>query len=203
MDSMLRLNLGCGNKRRPGFLGVDIGDFDAVDVRQDVLSYLRSLGDQTVQEVYSRHFLEHLEPAALQELLAHVDRVLVPGGRAHFIVPHFSNPYFYSDPTHRQPFGVHTFSYLCEYTCLRRHVPNYARRAGWTLSRVQVGFLPYERWHLLGRRMPMLSDLLNRLVNRSSLRIELFERYLCGMLSIYEVEFFIDKAPVGNAAAAR
>jgi len=85
MDSMLRLNLGCGNKRRPGFLGVDIGDFDAVDVRQDVLSYLRSLGDQTVQEVYSRHFLEHLEPAALQELLAHVDRVLVPGGRAHFI----------------------------------------------------------------------------------------------------------------------
>ena len=51
--------------------------------------------------------------------------------------------------------------------------------------------------------MPMLSDLLNRLVNRSSLRIELFERYLCGMLSIYEVEFFIDKAPVGSAAAAR
>jgi SAM-dependent methyltransferase len=202
MDAQpLRLNLGCGNKRREGFIGVDIGAFDAVDVRQDVLSYLRSLGDATVQEIYSRHFLEHLEPPALQELLAQVDRVVRPGGRIHFIVPHFSNPYFHSDPTHRQAFGVHTFSYLCERTCLRRHVPAYARRAGWTLSRVKVGFLPYEHWHLFGRRMPMLSDLLNRVVNRSSLRIELFERYLCGVLSIYEVEFFIDKAPAASAPA--
>ena len=58
---------------------------------------------------------------------------------------------------------------------------------------MKVGFLPYERWHLFGRRMPMLSDWLNRCVNRSTRRIELFERYLCGVLSIYEVEFFIDK----------
>jgi len=43
--------------------------------------------------------------------------------------------------------------------------------------------------------MPMLSDWLNRFVNRKSRRIELFERYWCGMLSIYEVEFFIDKDP--------
>jgi hypothetical protein len=195
----LRVNLGCGNKRREGFLGVDVGDFPAVDVRQDVLEYLRSLPDASVAEVYSRHFLEHLEPPALQELLAQVDRVLQPGGRVHFIVPHFSNPYYHSDPTHRQAFGVHTFSYLCEHTCLHRHVPAYARRAGWSLTAVKVGFLPYERWHLFGRRLPMLSDWLNKVVNRKVKRIELFERYLCGMLSIYEVEFFIDKA--GRAPA--
>lgn len=189
----LRVNLGCGNKRREGFIGVDLGDFAAVDVRQDVMSYLRSLRDASVAEVYSRHFLEHLEPPAFQQLLDEVDRVLQPGGRVHFIVPHYSNPYFYSDPTHRLPFGVHTFSYLCERTCLQRGVPDYARRKGWSLSRVKVGFLPYERWHLFGRRMPMLSDWLNKFVNRKSKRIELFERYWCGVLSIYEVEFFIDK----------
>jgi hypothetical protein len=191
----LRVNLGCGNKRREGFIGVDVGDFPAVDVRQDVMSYLRGLPNASVAEVYSRHFLEHLEPTAFGQLLDEVDRVLQPGGRVHFIVPHYSNPYFYSDPTHRLPFGVHTFSYLCERTCLHRGVPDYARRKGWSLRKVKVGFLPYERWHLFGRRMPMLSDWLNRFVNRKSRRIELFERYWCGMLSIYEVEFFIDKDP--------
>jgi len=198
-DNALRINLGCGNKRREGFIGVDVGDFPAVDVRRDVLEYLRSLPDGSVEEVYSRHFLEHLEPPALQELLSQVDRVLRPGGRIHFIVPHFSNPYFHSDPTHRQAFGVHTFSYLCEHTCLHRSVPSYARRAGWSLSRVRVGFLPYERWTLFGRPRWMLSDWLNKFVNGKTKRIELFERYCSGVLSIYEVEFFIDKR--GGAAA--
>jgi SAM-dependent methyltransferase len=192
-DNGLRINLGCGNKRREGFIGIDVGDVPAVDVRRDVLEYLRSLPDGSVAEVYSRHFLEHLEPPALQELLAQVDRVLRPGGHIHFIVPHFSNPYYHSDPTHRQAFGVHTFSYLCEHTCLHRSVPSYARRAGWSLSRVRVGFLPYERWTLFGRPRWMLSDWLNKFVNRKTKRIELFERYCSGVLSIYEVEFFIDK----------
>jgi SAM-dependent methyltransferase len=196
----LRLNLGCGNKRREGFVGVDIGDFPAVDVRSDVHEYLRSLPDASVAEVYSRHFLEHLEPPALQELLAQVDRVLQPGGRIHFIVPHFSNPYYYSDPTHRQAFGVHTFSYLCERTCLHRHVPAYAHRPGWALTKVKLGFLPYEQWHLFGRRVPMLSGWLNKVINRKTKRIELFERYWCWMLTIYEVEFFIDKRAPGAAA---
>jgi len=197
----LRVNLGCGNKRREGFIGVDLGDFPAVDVRQDVMSYLRSLANGSVAEVYSRHFLEHLEPPVFQQLLGEVDRVLQPGGRVHLIVPHYSNPYFYSDPTHRLPFGVHTFSYLCERTCLHRGVPDYARRKGWSLTNVKVGFLPYERWHLFGRRMPMLSDWLNRCVNRSTLRVELFERYLCGVLSIYEVEYFVDKDTTATTAA--
>jgi len=197
----LRVNHGCGNKRREGFIGVDVGDFPAVDVRQDVMSYLRSLANRSVAEVYSRHFLEHLEPPVFQQLLDEVDRVLQPGGRVHFIVPHYSNPYFYSDPTHRLPFGVHTFSYLCERTCLHRGVPGYARRKGWSLTNVKVGFLPYERWHLFGRRMPMLSDWLNRCVNRSTLRVELFERYLCGVLSIYEVEYFIAKDATAATAA--
>ena len=190
----LRINLGCGNKRVAGFIGVDIGDAEAVDVRMDVLSYLRSLQDGSVQEVYSRHFLEHVEPQALRPLLLEIDRVLRPGGRVRFIVPHFSNPYFYSDPTHRTFFGVHTFSYLCELSCLNRHVPNYAAIPRWSLVDVRAGFEPYARPRLLGIRVPMLSGLLKRVVNVHTLGLELFERYLCGLWSIYEVDFRIEKA---------
>lgn len=189
----LRINLGCGSKPRAGFLGVDLGAHTTADVKMDVLAYLRSLPDASVAKVYSRHMLEHLEPAPLRELLAQVDRVLMPGGTIEFIVPHYSNPYFYSDPTHRQPFGVHSFSYLCESSCLHRKVPSYVRIGGWHLTKVRVGFVPYGKLKLLGIRVPMLSDLLNPLVNLSHRGIELFERYCAGVLSIYEVSFWIDK----------
>lgn len=44
-----RLNLGCGSISKPGFLGVDIGEGSAVDVRMDVMQYLRSLPPHSVQ----------------------------------------------------------------------------------------------------------------------------------------------------------
>jgi SAM-dependent methyltransferase len=189
----LRINLGCGSKQRPGFLGVDLGEQTSAHVKMDVLAYLRSLPAHSVAEVYSRHMLEHLEPTPLRELLTQVDRVLVPGGTIVFIVPHFSNPYFHSDPTHRQAFGVHSFSYLCETTCLHRKVPSYARIAGWHLVSVRAGFVPYGRLRLLGVRVPLASDVLNPLVNTSLRAVELFERYLSGVWSIYELTFRIDK----------
>jgi SAM-dependent methyltransferase len=189
----LRLNLGCGSKRIPGFLGIDIGEGSAVDVRMDVMDYLRSLPDRSVEAIYTRHFLEHVAGDTLRPLLQEIDRVLRPGGGIHIIVPHYSNPYFYSDPTHRLFFGVHTFSYFCERSCLRRVVPRYASIQGWSLHKVRVGFKPYARPRLLGVRLPMLSGLLNSVVNRNTLLIELFERYLCGVLSIYEIEYHITK----------
>ena len=183
-----------------GFLGVDICDDPAVDVRQDAIQYLQSLPAHSVQEVFSRHFLEHLDPAAFQEILKQTDRVLVPGGQARFIVPHYSNPYFYSDPTHRQAFGVHTFSYLCDSSCLTRIVPTYARIPGWSLRSVRVGFMPYTRPRILGFKLWMPSDLLNGLVNLRPLFIELFERYFCGVLSIYEIEYRILKGSTQQGA---
>ncbi|MGA0609120.1 class I SAM-dependent methyltransferase [Caldimonas sp. KR1-144] len=189
----LRLNLGCGSKPLDGFLGVDLGEHTTAQVRMDVLEYLRSLPAHSVDEVYSRHMLEHLDAQALRALLAEIDRVLMPGGRMRFVVPHFSNPYFHADPTHRQAFAVHTFSYLCETTCLPRKVPAYVRTPGWHLARVKLGFRPYGRLRLLGLRVPMLSDLLNPLVNLSPRTIELFERYCAGVLSIYELTYWIEK----------
>ena len=42
-------------------------------------------------------------------------------------------------------------------------------------------------------KLPMLSQALALLVNRAALAVELFERYLCGVLSIYEVHYRIEK----------
>lgn len=191
-----KLNLGCGSLRKPGFIGVDIGNGDGVDVQMDVLEFLRTLRTESVSAIYSRHFLEHLLPDQLRELLIEADRVLAPGGELEFIVPHFSNPYFYSDPTHRTPFGIYSFSYLCETSCLQRDVPSYAAISGWQLERVSLGFRPFKRPTLFGLKLPVLSDVLNRVVNKKTVFIELFERYCASSMSVYEIEFRVRKLPV-------
>lgn len=191
-EGRLRLNLGCGRKPKAGFLGVDAGEDTRADVRAGILEFLRELPPASVSEVYSRHVLEHLEPATLRALLGEVDRVLCAGGTMEIIVPHFSNPYYYSDPTHRQPFGLYTFSYFCQSHCLRRSVPGYVAVAGWHLASVRVHFRPYFRPALFGRRLPMPAHALNLLVNRRPV-LEWFERYLAFIIPIYEISYRIEK----------
>ena len=65
--------------------------------------------------------------------------------------------------------------------------------ARWSLTNVRAGFVPYARPRVLGISIPMLSGLLNRLVNVNTMAVELFERYLCGIWSIYEIEYRIEK----------
>ena len=55
----IRLDLGCGKNKKPGFFGVDSIAFDGVDKVVD-LTKPWIWGDNTVQEVHCSHFLEHL-----------------------------------------------------------------------------------------------------------------------------------------------
>lgn len=122
--SPLRLELGCGGVKRFGeSVGVDILADPAVDIVADALLALQSFPDGAVDEIYSEHFMEHIEDP--RRILAESARVLRPGGSFRAVIPHFSNPWFYSDPTHRSFFGLYTFAYWVETTTFRRKVPQY------------------------------------------------------------------------------
>ena len=113
------LELGCGNrKRHPDAIGVDIRDFPGVDLVGDAQKVLQAIPTGTISSVYTYHFLEHL--ADLEPMVTAVARVLSFGGRFIAVVPHFSNPYFYSDPTHRTFFGLYTFLYFSEDKIFKR-----------------------------------------------------------------------------------
>src|SRR5579864_4351447 len=91
-----------------------------------------------VREVYSRHFFEHVDD--VQRLLLAISRVLRPGGIMRVVVPHFSNPWFYSDPTHRTHFGLYTFAYFARCSIFKRPVPGYVRNVDYELTKVQLLF---------------------------------------------------------------
>jgi hypothetical protein len=172
------VELGCGvRKEFAGSIGVDVARYDTVDLVGAAEEVLALFPPGSVDAVYSRHFLEHVEdPAAV-------------------LGPHFTNPYFYSDPTHRHQFGLYSFAYFAESDLFHRAVPAYARVAGLRLVDVRLGFRsvrPFYLRHALRRALGLL-------VNSSRFAQEFYEDGLSSILSCYEVTAVMTKLRVPPA----
>ena len=118
------IELGCGpNKKFSDSIGIDILPYKGVNIVSDCYVALKSFKNDSIDYIYSYHFLEHCD--RFKELLIQCQRVLRVNGTFDCTVPHFSNPYYYSDYTHINQFGLYTFEYLCENQYFMRKVPTY------------------------------------------------------------------------------
>jgi len=84
-----KLNLGCGNKREPGYIGVDIFSGPNVDeiFELDDIPY----ADGTIEAIHSEHALEHVGWHRAEEALKEWFRVLKPGGVVNLYMPDVEN----------------------------------------------------------------------------------------------------------------
>jgi len=105
----MRLNLGCGDDKKPSYINVDVcGNPDMVC---DLSKFPWPWEENSVDEVYSSHFLEHVQD--LDRTILEIHRVLKPNGVIHFRVPHFRNP-FGAWHLHRWAFSVYTPRLFCQ-----------------------------------------------------------------------------------------
>lgn len=95
--SEIRLNLGCGNKDRPGFIGVDRYPCDAARLLCDLGGRL-PFREQSVAAVHLDNVIEHV--ADIPRLMREIARVCRPGARVTVLTPHFSAQASWRDPTH-------------------------------------------------------------------------------------------------------
>ena len=101
-QALLKLDLGCGTRKRPGFLGVDSQPWPGVDVVADLRAQW-PWPDASVGEVFSSQFVEHLEAAERIHFANELYRVLAAGAKATIITPHWANARAYGDLTHKWP----------------------------------------------------------------------------------------------------
>jgi SAM-dependent methyltransferase len=99
----LKLDLGCGTRKREGFTGVDSRQFEGVDVTCDLGRARWPWGDNTVDEAHCSHVVEHLEAAERIHFVNELYRVLKPGAKATIITPHWDSARAYGDLTHKWP----------------------------------------------------------------------------------------------------
>ena len=99
----VRLDLGCGTKKKEGFTGVDRIGFPGVDVVCNVGADRWPWDDNSVDEAHSSHMLEHLWPWERVHLANELFRVLKPGARATFWTPDLGSDRAYGDLGHVWP----------------------------------------------------------------------------------------------------
>ena len=103
------LDLGCGNKKRPGSLGLDVIPGTQADVIHDLSVFPYPFPDSTFSEIFADNVLEHLDSPL--KVMEELHRICRPGAKVTIIVPYFRSKWAFADPTHRSFFAVDSFSY--------------------------------------------------------------------------------------------
>ena len=116
----IKLDIGSGgNKISPEHIGIDQYKMKGVDVVCNVGKDKLPFKDNSVDEIHSAHFLEHLTNFNGKYERVHffneMYRVMKKGAKATLIVPHWCSTRYYGDPTHCEPFSEMGFYYLARH----------------------------------------------------------------------------------------
>lgn len=84
----VKLNLGSRDRNLAGFTNIDIDAHPGVDIVCDV-SDLKDFKNESVDEIYASHILEHFQHPKTLSVLKEWNRVLVKGGILYVAVPDF------------------------------------------------------------------------------------------------------------------
>lgn len=102
------LDVGCGNNKYPGAVGIDVNPRTQADVIHDLGVVPYPFDDNEFDEVFSHHVVEHVPD--VMAFISELHRITRPGGRIRLITPHYSNPDWPTDPTHRNHFNSYSFN---------------------------------------------------------------------------------------------
>lgn len=134
-QKLLKLDLGCGGRKvGKEWVGVDSRKFKGVDLVFDLAKRVKArrfdrFGNRldkfgtgfkrwpwksnSVDEIHSSHFVEHLDAEQRVHFVNEMYRVLKPGAKAHLTCPNWSTARAYGDLTHQMPpISVFWFQYL-------------------------------------------------------------------------------------------
>jgi ubiquinone/menaquinone biosynthesis C-methylase UbiE len=140
VDGVIRLDLGSGHHKFPGWISVDIADerkalkygeiqHDSIEIKPDVVADSMHLpfADNYADEARAIHVIEHFQPWDAEPLLREWLRVLKPGGQlalecpcfekiiALASVPHIPPAMTYwgifGDPRYKDPLMMHHWCY--------------------------------------------------------------------------------------------
>jgi ubiquinone/menaquinone biosynthesis C-methylase UbiE len=180
------VDLGCGPNKKAGMIGIDVLPLPGVDIIANLEEGFPAIPDNSIDEFHTTHFLEHVNNFEL--LMAEMHRTLKPGGLAKITVPHFSNPYYYSDYTHKRFFGLYSFDYFSSKpTGYKRTIPVYNDKFSYTvISRKLVFKSP-----TFFVRNLIKKHFWTRLFNSGKLFQSFYEDACTGIIPCYEVVFLL------------
>jgi len=102
------LDVGCGQNKFPGAIGIDSNPRSHADVLHDLGKFPYPFGDNEFETIICRHVIEHVPDVI--GFINELHRITKHGGRLKVVTPHYSNPDWATDPTHRNHFNSYSFT---------------------------------------------------------------------------------------------
>ena len=102
------LDVGCGTNKYPNAVGIDYNPRTHADVIHDLGVVPYPFDDDEFDLIVSRHVIEHVPD--VMAFVSELHRITKPGGRIQLVTPHYSNPDWPTDPTHRNHFNSYSFN---------------------------------------------------------------------------------------------
>jgi SAM-dependent methyltransferase len=115
-EEIIAIDLGCGqNKSIAEFftqnlqitptkvIGIDIVKCEGVDVVHDLTQFPYPFADESVDCMFSSHFVEHLDGIERMKFFDECYRILKHGGKMRHLHPYYKSVRAIQDPTHKWP----------------------------------------------------------------------------------------------------
>ena len=149
------LDVGCGQAKISGAIGLDRLPASQADLLADVGRRHWPFADSSFDHIVCRHVVEHVSD--LVAFMAEAHRVGKAGARLSIVTPHFSNRYSFTDPTHVRHLAWRSFDYFTGASAapkpglmeraleLRHPIPAFYTRVRFRRLRVSLSFgRPYR-----------------------------------------------------------
>lgn len=124
----MNLELGCCDRKSPGYLGVDIVAGPEVDIVAD-LSQCWPWADSSIDAIRAHDIIEHLRDSI--HTMNELHRVLKPNARVSIVVPTTDGRGAWQDPQHCSFWNRNSFFY---YTAGDPHHTRFAKHYGITAA---------------------------------------------------------------------
>jgi len=118
----MKIDLGCGTGKKAGFVGVDVADLKNIYppgqfVKADLFNKI-PFDDNSIEEVYARHFIEHIPREKVIWFFNEIYRILIIGRIFEIYFPPTQSPDgkacrgAFCDPTHMSYWNDLSFRYF-------------------------------------------------------------------------------------------
>ena len=164
-SSLKKLNLGCGNNPKEGWVNLDRVYLPGVDVVHDMTNVPLPFPDNHFDVIFAQQVLDHFRALpVIQDL----NRILKPGGELIIEVMHFTSKRNYTHLEHCQLYSVETFDAyipgtkwyaLCDYY------------SPFTFTRYSKRYITFEHSH----RVYFYNRWVEKWVNKSAWRQSYYE----------------------------
>jgi len=106
-----KLNIGSGIAPVAGYLNVDWVEDDRVDFQHDLSFFPWPWDDNSIAEVRTFHYLEHVND--LRKTMEEIHRICVWDGLVDIMVPFAGTVWDVANPEHKQHFNHLSWNYFC------------------------------------------------------------------------------------------